>query len=274
MSEQLRVFSYGGGVQSTAALVLAAQGKIDFPTFLFANVGDDSEHPATLRYVREVALPYAERQGIRLEELRRQPQRGVYKGQAETLYGRLMREGSRSLPIPLRMSETGAPGTRSCTADFKIKVLSRRCKELGATPEAPAAVGLGISLDEFHRARTDSGEPVQVLEYPLIALRLSRQDCMNLIERAGVEVPPKSSCWFCPYHTRRYWQHMRDNEPGLFWKSVGLERTLNERRAMLGKDPVWLTDRLVPLDQATSPHRQLPLLPDDGDTCESGYCMT
>ena len=49
----LRVFSYGGGVQSTAALVLAAQGKIDFPTFLFANVGDDSEHPATLRYVRE-----------------------------------------------------------------------------------------------------------------------------------------------------------------------------------------------------------------------------
>lgn len=26
---QLRVFSYGGGVQSTAALVLAAQGKID-----------------------------------------------------------------------------------------------------------------------------------------------------------------------------------------------------------------------------------------------------
>jgi hypothetical protein len=41
----LRFFSYGGGVQSTAALVLAAQGKIDYPVFLFANVGDDSEHP-------------------------------------------------------------------------------------------------------------------------------------------------------------------------------------------------------------------------------------
>ena len=43
----LRVFSYGGGVQSTAALVLASQHKIDFKTFLFCNVGDDSENPAT-----------------------------------------------------------------------------------------------------------------------------------------------------------------------------------------------------------------------------------
>ena len=34
MTDQLRVFSYGGGVQSTAALVLAAQGKIDFRVFL------------------------------------------------------------------------------------------------------------------------------------------------------------------------------------------------------------------------------------------------
>lgn len=46
----LRVFSYGGGVQSTGALVLAAQGRIDFPTFLFCNVGDDSEHPGTLLF--------------------------------------------------------------------------------------------------------------------------------------------------------------------------------------------------------------------------------
>jgi hypothetical protein len=39
-----RVVSYDGGVQSNALLVLAAQGRIDYRTFLFANVGDDSEH--------------------------------------------------------------------------------------------------------------------------------------------------------------------------------------------------------------------------------------
>jgi hypothetical protein len=42
------VFSYGGGVQSTAGLVLAAAGRINFPNFVFANVGEDAEHPATL----------------------------------------------------------------------------------------------------------------------------------------------------------------------------------------------------------------------------------
>ena len=41
----LRVFAHGGGVQSTAALVLSAQGRIDFPVHLFANVGDGSENP-------------------------------------------------------------------------------------------------------------------------------------------------------------------------------------------------------------------------------------
>ena len=62
----LEVVSYGGGVQSTALLVLAAQGLIPHRMFLFANVGDDSEHPATLHYVRAIAAPYAAAHGIEL----------------------------------------------------------------------------------------------------------------------------------------------------------------------------------------------------------------
>jgi hypothetical protein len=42
----VRAISYGGGVQSTALLVLAARREIDFPLAIFANVGDDSEHPS------------------------------------------------------------------------------------------------------------------------------------------------------------------------------------------------------------------------------------
>ena len=77
--------------------------------------GDDSEHPATLTYVRDVFTPWAAERGLRVEELHRIPVRGVAAGEVETLWGRLMRPGSRSLPIPVRMSN-GAPGTRSCTA--------------------------------------------------------------------------------------------------------------------------------------------------------------
>ncbi|MGH9213948.1 MAG: hypothetical protein ACRD2C_25235 [Acidimicrobiales bacterium] len=42
----LRVVSFGGGIQSVALLALAAQAAIDYQTFLFANVGSDSENPA------------------------------------------------------------------------------------------------------------------------------------------------------------------------------------------------------------------------------------
>ncbi len=45
----MRVISYGGGVQSTALLVLANRGEIRYvDAALFANVGDDSEDPDTL----------------------------------------------------------------------------------------------------------------------------------------------------------------------------------------------------------------------------------
>lgn len=268
----LRVFSYGGGVQSTAALVLAAQGKIDFPVFLFANVGDDSEHPATLRYVREVAMPYAEANGIQLVELHRIKR----DGRRDTLYAELTRQDSRSVRIPVRMMPHGAPGNRDCTAAYKIRVLGKWLKAAGASETTKAAVGLGISIDEFQRATTpdDPRTPYQRKEYPLIALRLSRQDCRNIISGAGLPTPPKSACWFCPYHRRSDWQEMRHAEPELFAKAVALEGVFNARRAMLGKDSVWLTDKLVPLDQATSPHRQLPMFTDETeDACESGYCM-
>jgi len=111
----LRSVSFGCGVQSVALLALAAQRRIDFRLFLFANVGDDSENPATITYFHEVAVPYAARHGIELVELHRIPTRGPHRGEIETLYGRLTRPGSRSLPIPVRMAN-GAPGTRACTA--------------------------------------------------------------------------------------------------------------------------------------------------------------
>lgn len=36
MTDQLRAISYGGGVQSTALLVLAAQQRIDYPLAIMA----------------------------------------------------------------------------------------------------------------------------------------------------------------------------------------------------------------------------------------------
>lgn len=263
----VRVVSYGGGVQSTAMLVLAATGRIDFRTFLFANVGDDSEHSATLAYVHDVAMPYAAEHGIELHELHRTRR----DGSTETLYGRLTKPGSRSLPIPVRMSN-GAPGTRSCTADFKIRVTGRWLKEHGANADDPATVALGISVDEMHRANARRAEPHENVVYPLLDLGLRRSDCMRVITAAGLPMPEKSACWFCPFHRPSRWQEMRRREPALFERAAQLEDLLNARRDELGKDHVYMTDRGVPLRQAIPVGQDV--LFDDDASCDGGWCWT
>lgn len=269
----LRSVSYGGGVQSTALLVLAAQGVIDFPLFLMANVGEDSEHPDTFRYVAEVARPYAEANGIELVELRRIPSKGRSKGEVETLWGRLMRPESRSLPIPVRMSG-GAPGTRSCTADFKIRVVEKELKRRGATKAEPALVALGISVDEIERAKpgVDPLSLVQCRTYPLLDLGLHRRDCTRIIADAGLPVPGKSACFFCPYHDREAWRRLKRETPDLFDKACELEETLTARRATLGKDAVFLTRHGIPLAQVFINDDQQTF--DGMDGCDSGYCFT
>lgn len=268
----LRVFSYGGGWQSTAVLVLAAEGHLDYRTFLFANTGDDSENPATIAYVRDHAIPYAQAHDLELHMLDRVRRDGTI----ETLYGRLTREGSRSLPIPVRM-DNGAPGTRSCTADFKIKVIGRWLKKHGATAESPAAVGIGISVDEVWRASTRVVQPYERVEYPLLDLRIRRADCPGIIAGAGLPVPPKSACWFCPFHSPVTWLDMRNDQPETFERACGLEDLLNARRDALGRDHVYLTRFGKPLRDVI-PAGQDALLRAAGDErdgqCDAGHCWT
>jgi hypothetical protein len=278
VTQQLRTISYGGGVQSTALCVLAVQGKLDaviggpVDVALFSNVGDDSEHPATLAFVREVMTPWAAERGLPIVEL----QRIKRDGTVETLMGRLTKEGSRSLAIPVRMSN-GAPGNRSCTADFKIHVIGKWLKAQGCgktTP--PAIVCIGISVDEVERASRGRDEPYQKRYYPLLNLGLTRSDCERVIRDAGLPVPPKSSCFFCPFHRPTTWAEMRRDEPELFAKSQALEDLLNERRQMLGRDPVWLTRFNRRLSDAIS-EAQTSLFDDTtgiGETgCDEGVCF-
>jgi hypothetical protein len=270
----LRTFSYGGGWQSTAALVLAARGELDYGVFLFANVGEDSEYPGTLAYLHQVAVPFAAANGLELHEIHRCRR----DGSPETLYGRLTRPGSRSLPIPVRMPDTGAPGTRSCSADFKIRVVARWQRQHGATPADPAITALRITLDEIGRARTDAGIPHQRLAYPLLDLGLRRADCPPIITGAGLPLPPKSACWFCPYHRPAEWQRMQRQEPELFARACDLEAQLIARRRELGRDPVYLTRFGRPLGEVFA-HQQGVLFGHDPsksdlEACESGFCMT
>jgi hypothetical protein len=257
-------FSFGGGVQSTAALVLAARGEIPYRVFLFANVGDDSEHPATLEYIHTVAAPYAAVNGIELVELRRV----MKSGEVRTLRQEVDSAALQSIPIPV-FSDKGF-GRRSCTKHYKIEVVAKEARRRGASKNTPATIGLGISVDEYQRMNS-SRNPILIHDYPLIDKRLTRADCRAIIATAGLPVPPKSACWFCPFTPRRHWAKMAAEEPELFQQAVELEHNLIAKMERNGKELRYLSSFLIPLSQAIG--HQLTLDIDD-DACESGFCMT
>jgi hypothetical protein len=259
------VFSCGGGVQSTAALVLAAQGKIPYRTFIFANVGDKAESPHTVAYIQSVLKPYAEQHGIEWVDVCKVNR----KGEPVDLYDDCT-GNPNSVSIPLHY-EHGGMGFRNCTTKWKIEPIAKWIRH-----NAPGCVlGVGISTDEPQRARPARDNDGYSKAYPLIELGIDRLACLRIVEAEGLPRPPKSSCWFCPYHTTDAWTIRKREDPELFAKAVDLEAILSEKSVSLGKDPGFLTRHGRPLSKCIT--NQLSVFPewlDEQDMCESGHCMT
>ena len=270
----LRVISYGGGVQSTALIVLAAQGIIEADAAVMSNVGDDSELPQTMEYVRNIIQPWAAEQGFPVHVV--DP---IRHGQKTTLYQEITKEGSNRTLIPV-FGEKGNPLGRACTADFKVRVINRWLRENGASKKNKATVLLGISTDEIERAGRGKEETVSIREYPLLLLGHDRTACSQIIRDAGLPVPPKSSCFFCPFHSETTWRELRRDQPDLFEKAQQLEDHLQNRNVVRGVEKqVYLTrkgalNKLRLSDQIAEAGPSLFDSEIGSDGCDSGFCWT
>jgi len=259
----MKVFSFGGGVQSTAALVLAGQGKIDYSTFLFADTGD--EHPETYEYLNEVHIPYAEAHGLEIITLKK-----TWKdGSQYSILEHIDRLPS-AIPIPVYLGEERMPWRRHCTHDWKVDVIDKYLKKQGATEEEPAECGMGISVDEIQRAR-DSRVPFKVLEYPLLDLMLRRRDCRDIVNDAGLPPAPRSACYYCPYHSTDYFRDLKEQQPVLFAQTVELEAELSKRAEKhFGRTAtLWRKGKLAELDD----QQRFDFEGDGPEDCDSGHCF-
>lgn len=265
----LRVFSFDGGVQSTSVMVLQVAGRIPpYDAFVFANVGEDSENPDTLAYIKEHTLPYAERHGLALIE--------VSKG---NLLERVMGP-TKSVHVPGHVRN--AQGRvrrlhRNCTDDYKVRAIDDWIK---AGSVSAATVGLGISLDEYERVKDTrwhddyAGRKLgfwKQREYPLIDLRLKRADCERIIADAGLPVPPKSSCFYCPFRTSSEWIELKKQQPDLFDRAVEIDERIRAKPSSV-QGRVSLHRSGFPLAQAVGD--QVSMSDYENDACEDGYCMT
>jgi hypothetical protein len=130
---------------------------------------------------------------------------------------------------------------RWCTKDFKVLPVNRYIS-------TPCWMHLGIDAGEAKRARINATAGVES-RWLLIEHDIDRDGCKRMIEAAGLVVPPKSGCWFCPYQRVAQWKSLRMNHPDLFCKAQKLEARNMAARLARGKRPFSLRNDGIILGQ-------------------------
>jgi len=140
---------------------------------------------------------------------------------------------------------------RQCTTNFKIGPIRKEARHIAKVKRGEKKVvviqWIGISIDEMRRAKK-SKEPWCRFRYPLIEMEMTRQDCLNWMKEQGYPEPPRSSCYFCPFHSNTEWLRIKDKYPEYFQKAVNLERFYSEQKQRYGIRAFFHNSR-VPLDQ-------------------------
>lgn len=198
----MRVLSLGAGVQSSTLLLMAAKGDIEpIDAAIFA---DTQWEPAAVYEWLDVLEAEARTAGIPLHR--------VTAGSIRDIT--LSPEGKRFASLPLYVKQangTEGMGQRQCTKVYKLRPIQRLVRTWGATAAMPVTMLIGISLDEYQRAR-DSRVKYITHEFPLVDRRLTRGDCLAWLERNGYPEPMKSACIGCPYRRNSEWRKLTPPE--------------------------------------------------------------
>jgi len=254
-STVLRVLSFGGGVQSSALLLMALEGELPRPdAAVFSDPGWESR--ATYEWIDQIEslclkkdLPFHR---VSAGNIREATLRSVSHDPA------LKKKGSRlaSLPFHVRNQDGDhAMLRRQCTQEFKIAPLVQKQRELlgvfkgqRVPKEKHCEVWIGISLDEIQRVSEPRDLGWATNYFPLIERRMTRQDCLNWLRLRGYPQPPKSACLGCPFQDNTRWREMRDNRPDEWADAVEFDEQICY--GMRGVDcPAFLHRSMVPLSE-------------------------
>jgi len=255
--------SLGWGVQSFVLAAMSALGEL--PRVDVA-IHSDTTHERAATYAFAAQwTPWLEARGVRVVTV------------SDPIAANKILEDNGQTHAPLyTLSPDGNMGKlrRSCTQRWKIAPLEKYLDSIrnGAHVEQ----WLGISLDEWHRAK-DSDVKWITRRHPLLDLKMTRADCLAWLEAHNLPSPGKSACVFCPFHSRLSWQQLK-REDGADWRrAVEVDTAIRNVRpgylAFVNRQCKPLTEAVViPEDSGYS---QLDMLSsDDADAeCDSGHCF-
>ncbi len=201
--------SYGGGLNSTACIVLKAQGLLDYDEAIY--VDHRCDWPETREYVEMIAEKYP------ITILK--PNVGGY----DNLYD--YADHYKIIPSQIK-------GFRWCTHKFKVGVINQYIQK-------PCFMMIGFSTDEAHRAKLQYEDGIEN-RFPLIENDIDRRECKEIIKKYGLPIPIKSGCFFCPGQRIEQWKKLRRQHPDLYCKAKHLEDQSIERALRKGVNPLYL----------------------------------
>jgi hypothetical protein len=205
---QFTVAAWGAGVNSTAMIVewLKRGRKLDIA--LFADTG--GERPETYAY-RDTFAAWLKERGVPFFTVR-----GNYK--YETLEAECL--GNKTLP-------SIAYGFKTCSQKWK-----RSPQDIFLNNYEPAQQAwgrgekvlklIGYDAGETRRAKIIDEAKYEV-QYPLIEWDIDRDGCIKSIVEAGLAVPPKSACFFCPSSRGREILDLAEKHPDLMKRALAIE---------------------------------------------------
>lgn len=225
MSNSPKIVAYGGGVNSTAMLIGMKDRGIKPDLILMSDTG--AEMPETKRWLTTFAAWLRDNDMPGLEIIKKDV------GEFLTLEERCI--GRRELP-------SLAYGFKTCSSMYKRDPQKKYCNHWEPAKKCWAEGGkvvkyLGYDADEGRRA-TLVDDDKYTFSYPLIEWGWGRDECVKAIIDAGLPVPPKSACFFCPARRKADVIKLKNSHPDLFARAVRLEQLEKSKQDELGIDGV------------------------------------
>jgi len=223
--------SYGGGTNSAAMLVGMNELGIRPDHITFADTG--AEKPHTYKHIEiidkwliEIGFP------------------------SITVVNQLKRDGTlnqlEQLCLDNNMLPSIAYGYKSCSLKHKVAPQDKffnnldDAKEIWNTGESIIKY-IGYDADEHHRVKFHKSEDGKyIYQYPLIEWNWGRDECINAIIRAGLPLPGKSACFFCPSSKKQEILQLKKDYPELAERAIIMEKNAHLTSVKgLGRNFAW-----------------------------------
>lgn len=273
------VCAYGGGVNSTAMIILLTRLSVKIAAVLFADTG--SEKPETYKYLEVFGQWLSENGQPPITVVQYQFQGKNQTKQTRRKFKVDFEEAiaqSRKLALPFWIvywqatfliysrqfwgySSLGeecivtgvlpskAYGHGKCSAKWKVEPQQAWLKE---NLDGDVIQCIGIHAGEQQRLLLKSGQPKPSYEeigghrvyqrYPLVEADLYQDHCTLLIEEAGLPVPMKSACWFCPSSKPKEIVWLKKHHPDLYEDALYIEENAAQYHSTiqgLGRKFAW-----------------------------------